>query len=354
MRRPIFYTFLLIYLPNRIVHSGIIHAIFGFVRLVIDDIRAYWRTIIRLLMTLILAQSRWLVGYLIYWLFGIDIMSSLPLDLLVAILLYYVVTVHLLPFTLARFTTLRCAVISPLRLTLEGVEWSTRRAANRLPPSLRFEEVYLGRGQSRTAASGIFVFVVKGVTVRADHWRKVKCESAREPKARNHKSWLSTTIGSFTVLTSGLKMLAVWVLSLVIHHYPFVARVFSIEVKDIRVIFDSMDGLETTIDDVHLGLRILFDPSANPLKSPSGASTAAANGPNQPTPPRQPRVADRFGCGAQEQNSKFGRPAPAGLRAALPHRMVSVLHLVQGYRQGRGPDRHALRCTRYRSASSGF
>lgn len=285
MRVKVLNTVLVPYLLHRVILSGIIHACFSFVGLVIQDVCAWWLPGIFLSMSLMSYQTRWTVSYLIYCFLGRTNMSPLPLDLLAILAAYYVVTVHLLPLALARYSTLRCAVISPLRLTLEGIEWSTRRAARRLPPSLRLDEVYLGRGRSRSAASGIFVLVVKGVTVRIDHWRKANGEQDDDPATAKRMSWVSSAIGSFTFITNAFKALAVWVLSLIIHHYPFVARVFSVEAQDIRIIVDSMDGLEVTIDNVHLGLRILFDPSANPLNSASSSSDKSPTASRQSTSP---------------------------------------------------------------------
>ena len=50
-----------------------------------------------------------------------------------------------------------------------------------------------------------------------------------------------------------------YILHLAIHHYPSIARIVSIQVTDIRVIFEELDGLELGVKDFRAGLGVNFE-----------------------------------------------------------------------------------------------
>lgn len=70
------------------------------------------------------------------------------------------------------------------------------------------------------------------------------------------------------------------ILHLLIHHYPSIARIVSIQISDIRLIFDDLDGLELTIKDVRLGVKVHFEGNSDPSDAaiPTPQSPASPSG----------------------------------------------------------------------------
>ena len=55
-----------------------------------------------------------------------------------------------------------------------------------------------------------------------------------------------------------------YILQILIHHWPSLARIVSVQVGDIRLIFDDLDGIELTVRDVHMGVKVIFEGAAEP------------------------------------------------------------------------------------------
>ena len=70
------------------------------------------------------------------------------------------------------------------------------------------------------------------------------------------------------------------ILHLLIHHYPSIARIISIQISDIRIIFDDLDGLELTIKDIRLGVKVHFEGDTDPNDAgiPTPQSPASPSG----------------------------------------------------------------------------
>ena len=65
-------------------------------------------------------------------------------------------------------------------------------------------------------------------------------------------------------------------LHLFIHHYPSIARIISIQISDIRLIFDDLDGLELTVKVLRLGAKINFEGKAEAGEFISGIPTPSS------------------------------------------------------------------------------
>ena len=63
-----------------------------------------------------------------------------------------------------------------------------------------------------------------------------------------------------------------------IHHYPSLARLVSLQVADIRIIFDDLDGLELTLRDFCLGVKVNFDGKVDNFVPPSPSTPSSLPG----------------------------------------------------------------------------
>lgn len=61
------------------------------------------------------------------------------------------------------------------------------------------------------------------------------------------------------------------------HHYPAIARVLSIQICDVRIIFDDLDGLELTVKELRFGVKVEFEGDEPGIQYPISPNSPATN-----------------------------------------------------------------------------
>ena len=160
-----------------------------------------------------------------------------------------------------------------------GLEWREASRKNAVVPTLRLERVHWAWGGLDGEDVGLFILKLDGVSFRVSRkdGSTVKEDAISERQVtslllRKLIQQPSRPTSSYTnKVTSS-------VLRLFIHHYPSIARVVSLQVSDVRVVFDDLDGLEVTIRDFRLGVKVNFegDVDASPTSKPSSPMSPGA------------------------------------------------------------------------------
>ena len=156
-----------------------------------------------------------------------------------------------LPQILAYRTQFRFSSISPR--SARGIEWRPKSQHAAVVPTVRIERVGWGWGGRTADDVGWVVIRIEGVAVRVRRATLDAAAAAASDKARYPKRTGGSRVERWAVF------LATRTLHLVVHHWFGLARLFSIQVTDLRIIFDDLDGMEVTIDDARAGLKVIFE-----------------------------------------------------------------------------------------------
>ncbi|KAK4684426.1 hypothetical protein P7C73_g5753, partial [Tremellales sp. Uapishka_1] len=159
-----------------------------------------------------------------------------------------------LPLLVKSLTGFRAASISPMHV--RGLEWRSSGQKSNVVPTLRVETVGWMWGGWKGEETGMWVIKVEGISYRI----------SKPPAGENEPSEGKKTPKRLSPLASkGIY----WLLHILIHHWPSLARIVSLQVSDIRVIFDDMEGVELTLRDLRFGVKVDFE---GDVSSPSGSS----------------------------------------------------------------------------------
>ncbi|WVQ80568.1 hypothetical protein IAT38_002673 [Cryptococcus sp. DSM 104549] len=183
--------------------------------------------------------------------------STVTVSLITIFLLSFIFRLHLLPLLLRSLTQFRVTSVSPL--SARGIEWRAKREEGDVIPTLRIERAKWTWGGTKGDVVGLVVLRVEGVSLRFKKGSFEKTEKKMDVVPQRKSS------GRFSVWKAAFTS---WLLQILIHHYPTIARIFSIQLVNCRVIFDDLDGFELTWAECGFGVRVNFQGEAD------GASTS--------------------------------------------------------------------------------
>lgn len=168
-----------------------------------------------------------------------------------------------IPNSLSNLTQIRVSAISLLTLSIKGLEWRPTGRIHSVVPKLRIERTGWYWGGADGVATGWLVLKIDGVSFRMSREEMIdgdaKMESPASPRVRDLKQSAVANLTQRSLRLSAFtsKWLA-RILHLVIHHHSILARLISVQITDIRIIFDDLNGLELTVKDFCLGTKIDF------------------------------------------------------------------------------------------------
>ncbi|ORX40254.1 golgi-body localization protein domain-domain-containing protein [Kockovaella imperatae] len=194
-------------------------------------------------------------------------MVYLPTLILGFLVLSLLCRFYLFPLLFSQLSNFRLTSISPL--SVKGLEYRLRDEKAAVIPTLRVERAaWTWGGWKEDGAKGLIVLKLEGVSLRVRH---------RSPKRDERKPPHPKTRKPPGLLSRNLNRLLSIILHLFLHHWPSLARVVSLQIADSRLIFDDLSGLELTVRDIHLGVKVLFEG-----KEPQDPGTPAS--PTLPSP----------------------------------------------------------------------
>ncbi|KAK8858435.1 hypothetical protein IAR55_002662 [Kwoniella newhampshirensis] len=144
-----------------------------------------------------------------------------------------------------------------------GLEWRAATEPHDVIPTLRIERAKWAWGGIRGDVVGLLVLRIEGLSLRFKKGSFRKGEKNTDETTRRSSGRISTF----------KSRLIASVLQLLMHHYPSMARLVSIQLVNCRIIFDDMEGLEITLQEVGFGLRVNFQGEAEgAVLSPNSSS----------------------------------------------------------------------------------
>ncbi|WVQ96789.1 hypothetical protein IAU59_003896 [Kwoniella sp. CBS 9459] len=174
----------------------------------------------------------------------------------------------LFPYLIRTRTRLRASAFS-LTGTFSALEWRDCDLKDSVIPTFRAERGgWRWGGQKGDNLTGWVVYRIEGVCLR---YREGSFK-------RSHKS---SSAGSrrFSSSASTVKFLT-WLIQILIHHYPSVARIVSLQLVDCRIILEDCNGIELVFNELGIGGKINFEGEADggvgpatPVPSPNPGST---------------------------------------------------------------------------------
>ncbi|CAD6591129.1 MAG: hypothetical protein TREMPRED_005996, partial [Tremellales sp. Tagirdzhanova-0007] len=215
-------------------------------------------------------------------------MSVLPTLIITILTLSLALRYWAFPLLFRRLTQFRVSSFS--LITVRGLEWRAAVQADSIVPTLRVERAGWAWGGLKGEEVGLVILRLEGVSYR------VKGDAAKIASSKDeHPPWLKSSRRFSAYKGKLLSKL----LHLFIHHYPSLARLVSLQVADIRVIFDNLEGLELTLRDIRLGVSVNFEGNVDtPLpgsKPSSPVSPGAEFQPTYPLSPNSPKEASTTG-----------------------------------------------------------
>lgn len=207
-----------------------------------------------------------------------SIMSFLPTIFISLVTLSIVFRYWVFPLLFRQLTQFRVSSFSPL--STRGLEWRSNAQSNSILPTLRVERAGWKWGGLRGEEVGLVILRLDGVSFRL----RGKGQDDSTPAEIRPKVIytinlldLANTLQRSHRFSAFQGRLLSRLLHLFIHHYPSLARIVSVQVADIRIIFGHLDGLELTVRDFQLGVRVHFegnaiDTQAQPSESSSPVS----------------------------------------------------------------------------------
>jgi hypothetical protein len=198
-------------------------------------------------------------------------MSVIPTILITFLTFVLLLRLVIFPVLFRALTNFRVSSFSPL--SAYGLEWRSTSQANAASPTLRVQRARWAWGGYKGDDVGLVVLRLEGVMFRVRKGNSQKHnEEPPKPKVSSRPNVTDPQPGRLafckTKLVSSL-------LHLFIHHYPGLARIVSVHVSDIRLVFEELSGLELAVGDFRLGVKVDFegfvvpDAPAAPAFSPS-------------------------------------------------------------------------------------
>ncbi|TYJ58899.1 hypothetical protein B9479_000331 [Cryptococcus floricola] len=185
--------------------------------------------------------------------------NTIALTLLALLITSFIFRFHILPFLLRlSFPNLRLDYIS--LLSARGVEWR-RPGRDEGAPTVTIERAGFTWGGAKGEVTGLVVLRIEGICLRL---KQGSFESGRDKKERVKKQpgRLSSTKTRFISN----------VLQLLIHHYPSVTRVISVQIINCRIVFEDLNEVEMTVKELGFGVNVDFQGEADLPDSPFSTS----------------------------------------------------------------------------------
>ncbi|OCF43955.1 hypothetical protein I317_02225 [Kwoniella heveanensis CBS 569] len=172
------------------------------------------------------------------------------------------------PYLIRTRTRLRASAFS-LTGTFRALEWRDCDLKDSVIPTFRAERGgWKWGGQKGDDVTGWVVYRIEGLCLRY-----------REGTFKKSPKSSSASSRRFSPSTRTVRFLT-WLIQILIHHYPSLARVVSVQLVDCRIILEDCDGVELVFNELAIGGRINFEREADsgpgpatPVPSPNPGST---------------------------------------------------------------------------------
>jgi hypothetical protein len=184
-------------------------------------------------------------------------MSVIPTILITFLTFVLLLRLVIFPVLFRALTNFRVSSFSPL--SAYGLEWRSTSQANAASPTLRVQRARWAWGGYKGDDVGLVVLRLEGVMfrVRKGHQQKHDEEPPRKPKVSTRPN-VADQQPSGRLAFCKSKIISS-LLHLFIHHYPGLARIVSVHVSDIRLVFEELGGLELAVGDFRLGVKVDFE-----------------------------------------------------------------------------------------------
>ncbi|WVQ72821.1 hypothetical protein IAR50_002381 [Cryptococcus sp. DSM 104548] len=176
--------------------------------------------------------------------------NTIALTLLSLLITSFIFRFHILPFLLRlSFPNLKLDYIS--LLSARGLEWRQPGGDERTP-IVRIERAGWTWGGAKGEVAGLVVLRIDGICLR---FKQGAFESGRHKKEKVKKQpgRLSSTRTRFISN----------ILQLLIHHYPSITRLISLQIVNCRIVFEELNGVEVTFKEFGFGVNVDFKSEAD-------------------------------------------------------------------------------------------
>ncbi|WVR06215.1 hypothetical protein IAU60_003245 [Kwoniella sp. DSM 27419] len=177
--------------------------------------------------------------------------------LVVLFIILITLRVLIFPYLIRTRTRFRASAFSLLG-HFNALEWRCCDSAGSVIPTFRAERGSWRWGGKKGEVTGLLVYRIEGVTFRLS---KGMLQGSRRDS--------SSSTPARSILSARMGRILTQIIQLLIHHYSSIARIFSLQLVDCRVILEDYDGLEISLGEFALGGKINFEGEADTTGTPS-------------------------------------------------------------------------------------